>query len=138
MLILADSEGSNVCRPRLWKQRLQMLLADSYDLDVTVCHYLRGASKWNPVEHRLFGPISVNWAGKPLRCLGTLLGYIRGTMTVTGLEVAAKLLERTYVTKIKVTKREMEGVRLIRHKVCPNWNYTLKRCWGSVTMQDAP
>jgi hypothetical protein len=59
LLILADRGGSNGCRPRLWKQRLQEL-ADNYGLAVTVCHYPRGASKWNPVEHRLFGPISMN------------------------------------------------------------------------------
>ena len=83
---------------------------------MTVGHYPSGASKWNPLEHHLFGPISVNWAGKPLRCPGTQLGYIRGTVTETSLEVAAKLLGRTYITKIKVTKQEMDGVRLIRHK----------------------
>jgi hypothetical protein len=137
ILILADAGGSNGYRNRLWKLRLQEHLVDRLGLCVTVCHYPSGASKWNPVEHRLFGPISVNWAGKPLRCLATLLGYIRGTVTATGLEVAAKLLGRTYATKIKVTKREMQTVRLIRHKVCPNWNYTLKRCWGSLTLQDA-
>ena len=31
----------------------------------------------------------------------------------------------------------MKGVRLIRHQVCPNWNYTLKRCWGGVSLQNA-
>ncbi len=138
LLILADAGGSNGCRNRLWKLRLQEHLVDRLGLCVTVCHYPSGASKWNPVEHRLFGPISVNWAGKPLRCLGTLLGYIRGTVTATGLEVAAKLLERTYATKIKVSKQEMRGVRLIRHKVCPNWNYTLKRCWGGASSLNAP
>ena len=138
ILILADAGGSNGCRNRLWKLRPQEHLADRLGLCVTVCHYPSGASKWNPVEHRLFGPIGVNWAGKPLRCLGTLLGYIRGTVTATGLEVAAKLLERTYLTKIKVTKREMEDLRLIRHKVCPNWNDTLKRCCGGVPSQNTP
>ena len=58
-------------------------------------------------------------------------------MTATGLEVAAKLVERTYATKIKVSKQEMKSVRLIRHKVCPNWNDTLRRCWGGVSAQNA-
>lgn len=132
ILILADAGGSNSCRNRLWKLRLQEHLVDRPGLCVTVCHYPSGASKWNPVEHRLFGPISVNWAGKPLRCLETLLGYIRGTVTAPGLEVTANLMERTYLTKIKVTKQEIAGVRLIRHKVCPNWNHTIKRRRGSV------
>ena len=133
LLILADAGGSNSCRNRLWKLRLQERLVDRLGLSVTVCHYPRGASKWNPVEHRLFGPISINWAGKPLRCLGTLLGYIRGTKTETGLEVAARLMDRTYLTKIKVTKPEMKQVRLIRHKACPNWNDTIRRSRGCVT-----
>ena len=67
VLLLADAGGSNSCRSRLWKWCLQERLADRYGLSVTVCHYPTGASKWNPVEHRLFGPISTNWAATPLR-----------------------------------------------------------------------
>ena len=74
MLILADGGGSNGHRPRLWKARLQERIADRYGLHVTVCHYPTGASKWNPVEHRLFGPVSINWAGQPLRSLKILMG----------------------------------------------------------------
>ena len=81
VLILCDSGGSNGYRLRLWKVRLQEQLADRLGLAVTVCHYPTGASKWNPVEHRLFGPISINWAGKPLRTFETMLAYIRGTTT---------------------------------------------------------
>jgi len=90
LLILADSGGSNGCRPRLWKQRLQVLLADAYDLDVTVCHYPRGASKWNPVEHRLFSQVSRNWAGEPLRSPERMLSLLRGTRTQSGLTVTAE------------------------------------------------
>ena len=77
LLILADAGGSNGYRRRLWKQQLQTQLADELGLEVTVCHYPTGASKWNPVEHRLFGPISINWAGKPLRSFEVMLAYIR-------------------------------------------------------------
>ena len=79
LLILADGGGSNGHRPRLWKARLQERIADRYGLHVTVCHYPTGASKWNPVEHRLFAPVSINWAGQPLRSLDILLGWVRGT-----------------------------------------------------------
>ncbi len=77
-LILADAGGSNGCRTRLWKLRLQEHLVDRLGLCVTVCHDPSGASKWNPIEHRLFGPISVSWAGQPLRCLATMLGTSEG------------------------------------------------------------
>jgi hypothetical protein len=124
LLILADGGGSNGHRPRLWKTSLQERIADRYGLHVTVCHYPTGASKWNPVEHRLFGPVSINWAGQPLRSLEVMLGWVRGT-EVGGVGVTASLDRATYPTKIKVSKAEMERLDLERHEVCPNWNYTI-------------
>jgi hypothetical protein len=126
LLILADAGGSNSCRSRLWKLRLQEQLADAYGLAVTVCHYPRGASKWNPVEHRLFSHISINWAGRPLRSLSIMLGLIRGTRTETGSPVNARVLWGVYRTGIKVTDGEMKAIRWRRHKTCPSWNYTIK------------
>jgi hypothetical protein len=79
VLVMADSGGSNGWQPRLWKQQVQEQLCDRFGLSVTVCHYPTGCSKWNPIEHRLFGPISTNWAGRPLRTWETLLSYIRGS-----------------------------------------------------------
>ncbi len=126
ILILADGGGSNGYRPRRWKQQLQEQLADGLGLEVMVCHYPTGASKWNPVEHRLFGPISINWAGKPLRTFETMLSYIRGTTTETGLKVKAFLLEGEYQKGVKVSDREMETLNLERADACPQWNYTIK------------
>ena len=87
LLILADGGGCNGCQIRAWKLNLQQNLCDRFGLSVTVCHYPTGCSKWNPVEHRLFSYISINWAGKPMKTLEMMLGYIRGTTTVTGLKV---------------------------------------------------
>jgi len=126
LLILADSGGSNGCRPRLWKLRVQERLADGSGLTVTVCHYPRGASKYNPVERRLFSPISCNWAGEPLRSFAIMLACIRGTKTGGGLPVRARLNRRKYRTKIKVTDAEMQSLSLKRHKVCPQWTYTIR------------
>jgi len=66
LLVLADGGGRNGYRSHLWKQQLQERLCDGLGLTVTVCHYPRGCSTWNPIEHRLFGPISLNWAGQLL------------------------------------------------------------------------
>lgn len=126
ILILADAGGSNGCRPRLWKLQLQEQLADLLGLEVTVCHYPTGTSKWNPIEHRLFGPISTNWAGKPLRTFEFMLACIRGTKTDTGLQVEAFLVEQVYEKGIKVTKDVMETLQIIWHDTCPRWNYTIK------------
>lgn len=126
LLILADGGGSNGCRVRLWKQQVQEQLCDRLGLTVTVCHYPPGCSKWNPVEHRLFGPISVNWAGVPLCTWETLLAYIRGTTTTTGLAVQAVPLDGVYATGQRVADAEMDTLNLAAHEVCPAWNYTLR------------
>ena len=126
ILILADAGGSNSYRYRLWKQQLQVQLADRLGLEVTICHYPTGASKWNPVEHRLFGPISINWASKPLCTFETMLAYIRGTTTKTGLEVKALLLDQQYQKGVKISDKEMHSLNLERHHICPQWNYTIK------------
>ena len=126
LLILADAGGSNGCRPRLWKQQLQEQLADRLGLEVVVCHYPTGASKWNPIEHRLFGPISVNWAGKPLRTFETILACIRGTATETGLRVNAFLVDRVYEKGIKISKEAMLILNIQFAEICPRWNYTIR------------
>jgi hypothetical protein len=125
LLILADAGGSNGCRPRLWKEQLQSQVSDRLGLHVTVCHYPTGCSKWNPIEHRLFSHISLNWAGQPLRTLETMLGYIRDTTTTTGLGVTASLLEGVYHTGKRVADAVMKTLYVEHHAVCPQWNYTI-------------
>lgn len=124
LLIEADAGGSNGCRPRLWKLALQEW-ADADGIELTVCHYPTGASKWNPIEHRLFSFISHNWAGYPLRSLQQTLALIRGTTTETGLRVGATLNRKSYKTKIKVSDEEMAALNIQRHATCPKWNYTI-------------
>lgn len=126
LLILCDAGGSNGYRPRLWKKQLQEQLADRSGIAVMVCHYPTGASKWNPIEHRLFSHISLNWAGKPLRSLEIMSGHIQDTTTETGLKVRAFLLDREYRKGIKVSDKDMAVLNLMRRRVCPNWNYVVK------------
>lgn len=131
LLILSDAGGSDGCRFRLWKQQIQEQLADRLGIDVMVCHYPTGASKWNPIEHCLFSYISLNWAGKPLRSFETMLGFIRGTTTETGLKVKAFLVDRIYKKSIKVSEQEMKALNLRRRRVCPTWNYVIRPRYAS-------
>jgi hypothetical protein len=126
LLILADAGGSNGWQPRLWKQQLQEQLSDRFGLTVTVCHYPTGCSKWNPIEHRLFSYISLNWAGKPLRSFETAVRCIRGTTTRTGLQVRAELRRGAYETGERVSDEAMTHLRLQHHATCPQWNYTMR------------
>jgi Rhodopirellula transposase DDE domain len=126
LLILADGGGGNGSRCRAWKVNLQEILCNRFGLEVTVCHYPPGCSKWNPVEHRLVREISKNWAGKPLRTLEIMLGYIRGTTTTTGLLVKAHLDEGIYRKRQKVTKEDVKKINLTPHSLHPRGNYTIR------------
>lgn len=125
MLIEADSGGSNSARSRVWKQQLQVQIADRLGLTITVCHYPTGTSKWNPVEHRLFSEISKTWAGCPLRSFELVLHYLNETRTATGLHVRAYLVATLYETGVKVSDEELATLALQTHEVCPQWNYTI-------------
>lgn len=126
LLILADAGGSNGYRTRSFKLHLQEQFSDRYGLSVTVCHYPTGCSKWNPIEHRLFSQISLNWAGKPLRTLDTMLNSIRGTLTQTGLTVRAAVLDGTFEKGQKVSKDQMQQLNIEPLSVCRQWNYTIR------------
>ena len=124
-LIFADSGGRNGARPRLWKYGLYHSIANVYGLRITVCHYPSGASKWNPVEHRLFSQISHNWQGEPLRSYERILGFIDSTQTTTGLRVQAILNDKTYPRGIKISDRQMHTVKMKAGDALPQWNYTI-------------
>ena len=125
LLILADSGGSNGARSRLWKCALQEKLVDPYQLGVTVCHYPTGASKWNPIEHRLFSEISKHWAGHPLADYPTIVRLIAETRTQTGLQVKCALNAKHYATQVKVSNAMIAQLDLLKHPTLPQWNYTL-------------
>ena len=129
LLIETDSGGSNSAVSRAWKYHLQNKVADRLGLIVTVCHYPTGASKWNPIEHRLFSEISKTWAGCPLRTFTLAAHYIRETKTQTGLTVRAHLVRKKYVTGEKISAEMMATLNITHHIICPQWNYTIyPRC----------
>lgn len=123
--ITADCGGSNGNRLRLWKVELQAF-AQETGLEIAVCHLPPGTSKWNRIEHRLFSYITMNWRGKPLVSLETMINLIGATKTSTGLEVYARLDDGEYPAKIRVTDAELGAVNLHREEFHPEWNYTVK------------
>ena len=114
LTITADSGGSNSPRTRLWRVELQRL-ADATGLEIRVCHFPPGTSKWNKIEHRMFSFVSLNWRGKPLESLEVIVGLIAGTSTSTGLKVYAQLDERHYEKAIEVTDQQLDAVNITRH-----------------------
>ena len=125
LLICCDGGGSNSIRCKLWKRELQRF-ADASDLQVYVCHFPPGTSKWNKIEHRLFSFISINWRGKPLTNYEVMIDLISHTTTETGLKVHAELDQTKYPTKIKVSVDELASVNLVADRFHGEWNYFIK------------
>ena len=125
LTITADCGGSNGNRPRLWKVELQTL-AQETGLEIHVCHLPPGTSKWNRIEHRLFSYITMNWRGKPLVSLETIINLIGATKTSTGLEVYTRLDEGEYPAKLRVSDAELAAVNLHREAFHPEWNYSIE------------
>ena len=125
LLITADAGGSNGYRTRAWKAELAALALET-GLEITVCHFPPGTSKWNKVEHRLFSHITMNWRGRPLTSHEVVVNTIAATATRTGLRVRAELDDSTYETGVKVSDRQMDALPLSRHDWHGDWNYTLR------------
>jgi transposase len=124
LLITADAGGSNGYRLRLWKLELQKL-ADETGLEIAVCHFPPGTSKWNKIEHRLFSAITQNWRGKPLVSHEVVVNLIGATTTRTGLQVRSELDTSRYPAGRTVSDDELEAIYLRRDPFHGEWNYSL-------------
>lgn len=125
LLITADGGGSNSSRSRLWKTNLQWF-ADKTGLNISVCHFPPGTSKWNKIEHRMFSFISQNWRGRPLISHEVIVNLIGSTITKTGLIVKAKLNTKRYKTEIKISDEEFAKINIKPKRFHGDWNYTIK------------
>jgi hypothetical protein len=124
LTITADCGGSNSSRTRLWKVQLQRL-ADETGLQIVVCHFPPGTSKWNKIEHRMFSFVSLNWRGKPLQSLEVIINLIAATTTTTGLKVYAQLDERVYDKGVEVSDEQLAAVSITRNEFHGEWNYAI-------------
>ena len=124
LLLTADGGGANGYRRRAFKVELAAFAAET-GLDVTVCHFPPGTSKWNKIEHKMFSFISINWRGRPLTDYQTILELIAHTTTETGLTVSACLDDGVYPTGVKVTDDELAAVPLVPQGFHGEWNYTI-------------
>src|SRR5690242_18066131 len=124
LLITADAGGSNGYRTRAWKTGLAALAAET-GMEITVCHFPPGTSKWNKIEHRLFSHITMNWRGRPLTSHDVIISSIAATTTRTGLTVDARLDDGTYPIGAKVSNAQMAALPISRHPFHGDWNYTL-------------
>jgi transposase len=125
LLITADGGGSNGSRVGLWKRELQQL-SNELGIEINVCHFPPGTSKWNKIEHRMFCHITQNWRGRPLISREVVVNLIGNTTTKNGLIIKAKIDEKKYEKGIKVTKKELKTLGIIEDSFHGEWNYKIR------------
>ena len=125
LMITADGGGSNSSRSRLWKVALQNL-ADELKLELQVCHFPPGTSKWNKIEHRLFCFITKNWRGRPLTSYQVIVNLIGSTTSKKGLTVRAVLDTNHYETGRKITDKQLAQVNSTPAEFHGEWNYAIE------------
>lgn len=125
LLITADGGGSNGHRVRLWKRELSRF-AQETGLDIQVCHFPPGTSKWNKIEHRLFSFITMNWRGRPLISHEIIVNLIASTTTRSGLKVHAAIDPAKYPKGVVVSDEEFAAIKLDRDAFHGDWNYCIR------------
>jgi hypothetical protein len=124
LLVTADGGGSNSSRSRLWKKELQTLSSE-LGLEVHVCHFPPGTSKWNKIEHRMFSYITKNWRAKPLVSLEVIVNLIANTTTLKGLTIKAEADKNEYEKGLKVADEELKKINLTKKEFRGDWNYRI-------------
>ena len=125
--ILCDGGGSNASSHRIVKQCL-MQLAAALDLNILVVHYPPYCSKYNPIEHCMFGPLTRSWLGAPLMSIEDARRRAEATVTKKGLSIIATVNQRTYETKRPISESyESDSRKRINFDdELPKLNYLVK------------
>jgi hypothetical protein len=129
LLVLCDGGGSNPAdndngQAHLFRTDVQRLVND-LGLAIRVAHYPPYASKYNPIEHRLFPHLTRVCRGMILHSVALVAELMRKARTRTGLSVVVDLLDKVYETGRKVGQATKDAVNLVRDTVLPRWNYRI-------------
>lgn len=125
ILITADCGGSNGYKNRLWKWELQKL-ANELKMEIHICHFPPGTSKWNKIEHKMFSFITMNWRGRPLVNLETVINLIGNTKTKKGLSIKVITDKKQYMKGIKISDEDFQLINIKKSKFHGEWNYIIK------------
>ena len=105
-----------------------MRLAGTIGMNILVIHYSPYCCKYNPIEHRMFAPITRSWSGAPLLSVEMARQRAASTKTSKGLKVYATINDKSYETKtpIEATFESDKQKYIIFDDCMPKWNYLVK------------
>ncbi len=129
ILLLCDGGGSNPAdndsgQAHLFRTDLQRLV-NHLRLEIRVAHYPPYASKYNPIEHRLFPHLTRVCRGVIFQTIDVVAELMRKASTRTGLSVEVDIVDRFYEIGRKVSQAAKDAVNLVRDTVLPRWNYRI-------------
>ena len=124
ILIFCDSGGGNSYRHHAFKKKL-LELAEKIGKDLIICHYPPSASKWNPIEHRLFAQIHLAMEGAVFTDYLIIKTLIEKTTTKTGLKVIARIVDKEYQIGSKTPKSDVDFSRITFNLTVPKLSYKI-------------
>lgn len=129
LLLFCDGGGSNPAdndngQAHLFRTDLQQCV-NALGIEIRMAHYPPYASKYNPIEHRLFPHLSRVCRGMILYSVELVAELMRRAKTRTGLSVAVDILDKVYKTGRQVSQATKDAVNLVRDSVLPRWNYRI-------------
>ena len=124
ILIFCDSGGANSYRHHVFKVALQKL-SNQISLPIRICHYPPYASKWNPIEHRVFPHVTRAMEGVTLNSIEDAKEMIKNTKTQKGLKVLVNTTKKIYQIGKKVTTEAIDKINIKRHGTLDKLNYTI-------------
>lgn len=121
-MILVDAGGANSYKHHLFKKAI-IRLAKTIGIHIFIKHYPSYASKWNPIEHRVFCHIARVIKGVFIRTFEELIKLISRAKTKTGLQVTVNELKGKYLKGTRGTQDDWDGFLQFDESI-PKWNYS--------------
>lgn len=124
VLILCDAGGGNSYRHHAFKKQM-LLLSKKIGIDFIICHYPPYASKWNPIEHRLFCHTHRAIEGAVFSDYKIVKELFSKTKTDTGLKVIVRLNLKEYPIGLKTDIAELDLDRIQFNQTIPKLSYRI-------------
>ena len=124
ILLLCDAGGANSYRHHVFKYWM-LEFAKQTGVSLVICHYPPYASKWNPIEHRLFCHVHSATSGIVFDKYQTVLDTIGKTSTSTGIKVVVRMNWKFYQTGQKMDKKLIDDSKIMAHPEIPMLNYRI-------------
>ena len=88
-----------------------------------MAHYPSYASKYNPIEHRLFCHITNACKGAIFSSIDVVKSLVDKASTSKGLKVFSTIKDKVYATARKVSEDFKQNMKIVFDDYLEKWNY---------------